>query len=60
MTQKTQSKLLEEIEALAKIKGEKTTAIIAKAVEIGLDKLREETILDQYLKNQIKREEAIR
>jgi len=60
VTQKTQSKLLEEIEALAKIKGEKTTAIIAKAVEIGLDKLREEAILDQYLKNQIKREEAIR
>ena len=29
-------------------------------MEIGLDKLREEAILNQYLKNQIKREEAIR
>jgi hypothetical protein len=60
MTQKIQSKFLEEIETLARIRREKTTTIIAKAVEIGLDKLREETILDQYLKNQIKREEAIR
>jgi len=55
-----QFKFLEEIETLAKIRGEKITIIIAKAVEIGLDKLREETILDQYLKNQIKREEAIK
>ncbi|MFQ6052599.1 MAG: hypothetical protein ACE5K4_13050 [Candidatus Hydrothermarchaeota archaeon] len=52
--------LLKELEALAKARKEEVATIIAKAVEIGIDKLREETILSQYLKGEIKREEAIR
>jgi len=58
--QKAEYKFLEKIEELAKSRKEKVTAIIAKAVEIGLDRLWQETILNQYLKSQIKREEAIR
>ncbi|MCS4541928.1 MAG: hypothetical protein HY929_06380 [Euryarchaeota archaeon] len=55
-----QYRLLKELEILAKTRKEKVTTIIAKAVEIGIDKIRQETILDQYLKGQIKREEAIK
>jgi len=53
-------KLLKEIENLAKIREEGVTTIIARAVEIGIDKIRQETILDQYLKGTIEREEAIK
>jgi len=52
-------KLLKELENLAKIREEEVTTIIARAVEIGIDKIRQETILDQYLKGKIEREEAI-
>jgi len=53
-------KLLKELENLAKIREEEVTTIIARAVEIGIDKIRQETILDQYLKGTIEREEAIK
>jgi len=53
-------KLLKELENLAKIREEGVTTIIARAVEIGIDKIRQETILDQYLKGTVKREEAIK
>lgn len=53
-------KLLKELENLAKIREEGVTTIIARAVEIGIDKIRQETILDQYLKGTIEREEAIK
>lgn len=60
MSQELHHDFLEELETLARLRGGKTTTIIAEAVQIGLNKLREETILDQYLKNQINRKEAIR
>lgn len=53
-------KLLKELENLAKIREEEVTTIIARAVEIGIDKIRQETILDQYLKGTVKREQAIK
>ena len=34
--------------------------IIAKAVKIGIKKIRQDTILERYLKNLIPREEAIK
>jgi len=52
--------LLKELENLAKIREEEVTTIIARAVEIGIDKIRQETILDQYLKGTIEREKAIK
>lgn len=52
--------LLKELENLAKIREEEVITIIARAVEIGIDKIRQETILDQYLKGTIEREEAIK
>ena len=55
-----EDKLLKELENLAKIREEEVTTIIARAVEIGIDKIRQETILDQYLKGTIEREEAIK
>jgi hypothetical protein len=45
---------------LAKVREERVTTLIARAVEMGIDKLRQETILDQYLKRRIGRKKAIK
>jgi len=54
------SEILKELEMLAKVREEKVTTLIARAVEMGIDKLRQETILDQYLKRRIGRKKAIK
>lgn len=53
-------RLLKDIEALAKARKEEVTTLLARALEIGLDRIKQETILEQYLKGQIKREKAIK
>ena len=52
--------LIEDLELLAKIRSEKTTEILAKALEIGIAKMKREAIIGQYLKGEIEREEAIK
>lgn len=54
------SEILKELEMLAKVREERVTTLIARAVEMGIDKLRQETILDQYLKRRIGRKKAIK
>ncbi len=52
--------LIEDLELLARIRSEKTTEILAKALEIGIAKMKREAIIGQYLKGEIEREEAIK
>jgi len=52
--------VLRELETLAKERKEDVTAIIANAVKIGIEKIRQETILERYLKKLITREAAIK
>jgi len=52
--------LLKELGDLAGRRKEEVTTVIAEALKIGVDRLWEETILEQYLKSQIQREEAIK
>lgn len=51
---------LRELETLAKERKEDVTTIIARAVRIGIEKIRQETVLEKYLKKLITREEAIK
>jgi len=51
---------LRELETLAKERKEDVTTIIANAVKIGIEKIRQETILERYLKKFITREAAIK
>ena len=55
-----QDEVLKELETLAKERKEDVITIIANAVRIGIEKIRQETILEQYLKKLITREEAIK
>lgn len=52
--------ILRELETLAKERKEDVAMIIAKAVKIGIEKIRQDTILERYLKKAITREEAIK
>ncbi|RJS84205.1 hypothetical protein CW713_02955 [Methanophagales archaeon] len=52
--------VLRELETLAKERKEDVATIIAKAVKIGIEKIRQDTILERYLKKAITREEAIK
>jgi len=52
--------VLRELETLAKERKEDVTTIIAHAVKIGIEKIRQETILEQYLNNLMTRAEAIK
>jgi hypothetical protein len=55
-----QNEMLRELETLAKERKEDVTTIIANAVKIGIEKIRQETILERYLKKMITKEEAIK
>lgn len=55
-----QDEMLKELETLSNERKEDVTTIIANAVKIGIEKIRQETILERYLKKKISREEAIR
>ena len=50
--------VLRELETLAKERREDVATIIANAVKIGIEKIRQETILERYLKKLITREAA--
>ena len=52
--------ILRDLEILAKERKEDVATIIANAVKIGIEKIRQDTILERYLKNLIAREEAIK
>ena len=52
--------VLRELEALARERKEDVATIIAKAVKIGIEKMRQDIILERYLKKAITREEAIK
>jgi hypothetical protein len=52
--------VLRELETLAKERKQDVTSIIANAVKIGIEKIRQDTILERYLKKLITREEAIK
>ncbi|MCK4398038.1 MAG: hypothetical protein KAV25_03505 [Methanophagales archaeon] len=52
--------VLRELGALAKERREDVATIIANAVKIGIEKIRQETILERYLKKLITREAAIK
>lgn len=51
---------MRELETLAKERKEDVISIIANAVKIGIEKIRQETILERYLKKLITREAAIK
>ncbi len=50
---------LAELEKISQIRKEDTTSLIANAVELGMSKLWQETIVHQYLKKEITREKAV-
>ena len=52
--------VLRELETLAKERREDVATIIANAVKIDIEKIRQETILERYLKKLITREAAIK
>jgi len=52
--------VLRELETLARERKEDVATIIAKAVKIGIEKMRQDIILERYLKKAITREEAIK
>ena len=51
---------MRELETLSKERREDVATIIANAVKIGIEKIRQETILERYLKKLITREAAIK
>ena len=51
---------MRELKTLAKERKEDVAMIIANAVKIGIEKIRQDTILERYLKKLITREEAIK
>ena len=51
---------MRELETLAKERREDVATIIANAVKIDIEKIRQETILERYLKKLITREAAIK
>lgn len=55
-----QDEMLKELETLSNERKEDVTTIIANAVKIGIEIIRQETILERYLKKMISREEAIK
>ena len=57
---KMEDMVLRELGALAKERREDVATIIANAVKIGIEKIRQETILERYLKKLITREAAIK
>ena len=52
--------VLRELETLARERKEDVATIIAKAVKIGIEKMRQDIILERYLKKAVTREEAIK
>ncbi|MGC9445412.1 MAG: hypothetical protein ACP5E9_10885 [Candidatus Methanospirareceae archaeon] len=52
--------VLKELGLLARERGEEAEAIIARAVRLGIEKLKQETILERYLKGEISREDAVK
>ena len=52
--------VLKELALLARERGEEAETIIARAVKLGIEKLKQETILERYLKEEISREEAVK
>ncbi len=55
-----QDEMLKELETLSNERKEDVTTIIANAVKIGMEIIRQETILERYFKKKISREEAIK
>lgn len=52
--------VLKELAILAKEREEEVETIIARAFKLGIAKLKQETVLERYLKQEITREEAIK
>lgn len=52
--------VLKELALLARERGEEAETIIARAVKLGIEKLKQETILERYLKEEISREDAVK
>jgi hypothetical protein len=51
---------LRELEALARETGVSEDEMIARALRVGVRQLRRERVLEQYLREEISREEAVR
>jgi hypothetical protein len=52
--------VLKELALLAKERGEEVETIIAHAVKLGIEKIKQEIILERYLKEEISREDAVK
>lgn len=52
--------LLKELEKLSEYRNEDVFTIIVIAMKIGIEKIRQEVILERYLKKLITRDEAIK
>ena len=50
---------LEKLETIARLTNQDVTLLLAKAIELGVERLWAQTIIDLYLKGQISREDAI-
>ena len=57
---KTMQSTLRELEALARETGVSEDELITRALRTGVRQLRREQVLDQYLREKISREEAVR
>lgn len=56
---KTELKMANEIEEIAKSQNEPKSNVIAKALKIGINQLWKESVLDNYLKGKISKKKAI-
>lgn len=52
--------VLKDLALLAKEREEEVETLIARAVKLGIEKIKQETILARYLKQEITREDAIK
>lgn len=53
-------KLANEIKDIVKFKNKPESVVIAEAIKVGVYKLWQETMLDQYLKGKITKKQAIK
>ncbi len=56
----SQTELMKELAEILKLRREDPSTVLAKAIKVGLKELLRQTVVDDYLKKKISREEAVR
>lgn len=55
-----QTELMKELAEILKLRREDPSTVLAKAIKVGLKELLRQTVVDDYLRKKIPREEAVR